>query len=96
MGITKQGWEKRKANGKGIACARNFCSMMATAKYLAVMDSDDLCYENRFELTLKEFAKNNPDIVYGECDLWRPETGEVKKRVGEFSSREFDFEYLKK
>lgn len=83
-------------SGIGIACARNFGSVMASADYIAVMDSDDLCYDYRFELTLEKFAKINPDILYGDFDIWIPETGEIKKRVGDYAPRDFDIDYIKK
>ena len=65
--------------GKGIASARNFGNVLALSEYIAVVDSDDINYPERLELTLKELEKG-ADVVYGDIDLWFVETGEIKKR----------------
>ena len=82
-------------NGIGISCARNFGNAMATSKYIAVMDSDDVCYSDRLDLSLQKLEQGF-DVVYGEVDHWWPETGEVRKRDNECFSREFDLESYKK
>jgi glycosyltransferase involved in cell wall biosynthesis len=83
-------------NGRGIACARNFGNMMAKADIIAVMDSDDVSYPFRFELTLKEFKEKNCDLVYGEIDYWNDETENTKKRDNEYYSRKFDLKTYQK
>lgn len=56
-------------NGMGIACARNFGNEVASSEIIAVMDSDDICYPTRFELTLEAFSEK-VDVVYGDYDYF--------------------------
>lgn len=79
--------------GKGIASARNFGNMLAKSDYIAVVDSDDINFPDRLELTLKEF-QNGADVVYGDIDLWFEDTGEVRKRE-KHQPQEFDIEEFK-
>lgn len=44
-------------NGIGIPAARNFGTMMAKSEYIAVVDSDDICYPDRLKLSLEKFEK---------------------------------------
>ncbi|MCX6810745.1 MAG: glycosyltransferase [Candidatus Berkelbacteria bacterium] len=81
--------------GKAIASARNFGSVLSSSKYIAVADSDDLCYEYRFEETIKAFEKNDADVVYGDMDYWYPETGLIEKRDDQYKAKEFSLEELK-
>lgn len=84
------------ANGIGIASARNFGTMMAKGKYIAVTDSDDICYPDRLELTIQEFKKKKTDLVYSDIDMWYEDSGRVVKRSGNYSARVFDLNYFKK
>lgn len=81
-------------HGSGIAGARNYGNIMALAPYVAVMDSDDMCYPNRFKLTLDAFSEG-ADIVYGEVDMWDPVTGKTTKRNDEYAATDFDLERFK-
>lgn len=86
-------------NGIGIPAARNFGTMMAKSEYIAVVDSDDICYPDRLKLSLDKFETDNCDLVYGEIDFWNSETNEVRSRKEVepgFAAREFDLEYFKK
>lgn len=46
----------------GAASARNFGIKASVGKYVAILDSDDICMENRFEEQYK-FLENNPGYV---------------------------------
>jgi glycosyltransferase involved in cell wall biosynthesis len=81
-------------NGMGTASARNFGNHLASGKYIAVVDSDDICYPNRLALTLAEFKKG-ADLVYGVIDVWDGNDSEVKIRDDKYAAREFDLEYFK-
>lgn len=80
-------------NGMGIACARNFGNEVASSDIIAVMDSDDICYPNRFELTLEEMASSKSDILYSDIDYWYfEEYGRIEK----YQSRNFNIEDFKR
>ena len=83
-------------NGKGISAARNYGNMMAESEYLAVADSDDICFPGRSEETLTAFKKEKCDIVYGEIQVWDPETGDIRDRSLKYKARDFDLEHFKK
>ena len=78
-------------NGKGIVAARNFGIMLAKTELVTFLDSDDICYPERIELTLEAFAKESPDLTYGDLKRWDPETGEVTDQLPEFQPQKFDF-----
>jgi glycosyltransferase involved in cell wall biosynthesis len=52
----------------GPGLARNRGVSMARYELIAIMDSDDYSYKNRFELQIEEFKKNNIDLVGGQID----------------------------
>lgn len=79
-------------NGTGIVANRNFGNQMARGEYISIIDSDDLCYPERAELTLKEFERTGCDLVYGKMHLWNPETGEVKEREPKDEARDFNLD----
>jgi glycosyltransferase involved in cell wall biosynthesis len=83
------------AHGMGASCARNFACIQAKSDIVAIMDSDDVAYPKRAELTIKAFSKDKDlALFYGEFDLWYEKTGIIKDR--DFPVYEFDFERLKK
>lgn len=47
---------------KGLASALNFGLQFVETDYVARMDSDDICYKNRFEKQI-EFLQSNPEIA---------------------------------
>lgn len=51
----------------GAACARNLALSVAKGKYVAIMDSDDESFPNRFEKQLK-FMEDHEDVV--ACGTW--------------------------
>lgn len=82
------------AHGMGVNCARNFAAIQAKAEIVAILDSDDICYSNRIEITLKTFGKNKEaDIFYGHIDIWDELTGKIRDRKTPFI--EFSIEKLK-
>lgn len=78
-------------NGKGIAAARNFGIMLAETELLTFLDSDDICYPERIELTLKAFSEKKPDLTYGNLKRWDPQTNEETNQLPQFQPGEFDF-----
>ena len=83
-------------NGYGQAAARNFGNMLAQSKYIAVMDSDDIASSDRISLTLDAFERYNCDLVYGELEIWYPESNKISLRPDKYKARPFDIEYFKK
>jgi teichuronic acid biosynthesis glycosyltransferase TuaG len=53
-----------KTKNQGIAAARNKALSLATGRYIAVMDSDDLMSPERLEKELKALKEHNADFVY--------------------------------
>ena len=60
--------------GNGVACARNYGNLVARAKLIAVLDSDDLAKPDRVERVLKSYAIHKWDFY---CSA-RETIGEVK------------------
>ena len=83
-------------NGIGISSARNFGNMVSTGELIAVADSDDICYPNRFQRSVDEFEKSNCDIVYSMIDVWDPKTKDITKRDKNDCARDFDIEEFMK
>lgn len=79
-------------NGIGISAARNFGNMISSAEYIAVMDSDDVAYPNRFEQTLEVMAKKKPDVFYADIDYWYPNEDKIEK----YHSRPFNLSDFKR
>ncbi len=52
---------------QGVAASRNNGAANAKGKYIALMDSDDVCAANRLELQLN-FLENNPGIHATACE----------------------------
>lgn len=82
-------------NGKGIPAARNFGIMLAETELVTFLDSDDICYPDRIQLTLKAFLEHKPDLTYGNLMRWDPENQEVVDQLAQFQPSHFDFERFK-
>lgn len=54
------------AQNKGLANALNEGIKLAKNPIIARMDSDDICFENRFEVQMNYLTANNLDIVGGQ------------------------------
>ena len=65
---------------KGQCASLNYGIQRAKGKYIARLDHDDICYNNRFEKQV-EYMENHPDVVLcGACnDLWVD--GKIKKGI---------------
>lgn len=85
---------KLNNNGSGVASARNLGNILAQADLIAVMDSDDISYPYRFDLTIKEFKKKACDVVYGEIDWWEPENNKIWTRKSKWRSRDYNLKEL--
>lgn len=55
----------RQENG-GIAKARNTAFNVSSGKYIAVMDSDDVCNPERLKMSVEALKKYNADVVYSQ------------------------------
>lgn len=53
----------RNKHNTGAAAARNRCIEQAKGQYIAIMDADDLCGENRLEVQ-KTFLDKHPEIAF--------------------------------
>ena len=83
------------AHGMGACCARNFAAFQARSDIVAILDSDDICYPNRVDVTLRTFEKNpSGEIFYGHIDIWEEELDIVRERKLPFIP--FDLEKFKK
>ena len=58
---------KNKKNIR-LAATLNHCAQYATGKYIARMDGDDLCAEDRFEKEVEALRKN-PEIAIVSTDM---------------------------
>jgi len=55
---------------KWIADCLNDCMKIAKGKYIAVMESDDYSYSNRFEILYNISVEKNLDFVIPACNEW--------------------------
>lgn len=56
----------RHKNNKGACAARNTGIFFSKGDYIAFQDSDEVWYENKLELELKELISNDADLVFGK------------------------------
>lgn len=81
------------AHGMGASCARNFAAMHASSDLVAILDSDDICYPNRVDVTLEAFNKNpDADVFYANFDIWEERSGIIRERktpYTEFNLKKF-------
>lgn len=76
----------------GLVHALNLGISLAEGKYIARMDSDDICAENRFELQLACFEQDQAvDIVSGNVNF----IDENSENIGKLIHENFSFEILK-
>tara|TARA_R110001583_G_scaffold1285_1_gene10554 strand:- start:22944 stop:23960 length:1017 start_codon:yes stop_codon:yes gene_type:complete len=76
----------------GLVHALNLGISLAKGKYIARMDSDDICVENRFELQLACFEQDHTvDIVSGNVNF----IDENSENIGKLTHKNFSFEKLK-
>lgn len=59
-------------DNKGLACALNYGIKFIKTEYVARMDSDDICFPNRFEKQLDFFSKNDHAEICGTgiCEFY--------------------------
>jgi glycosyltransferase involved in cell wall biosynthesis len=50
---------------RGLAFARNLAIRESSNELIAVMDSDDVCVQDRFEFQIQEFFDENTDVIGG-------------------------------
>lgn len=64
---------------KGLVKSLNIAFSYANGSYIARMDSDDICYENRFSNEMEFIKKNNLDFVATAIDLIDTDGEKIKK-----------------
>ena len=67
------------SENKGLVSARNTLVGMAQAKYIALLDSDDLADPRRFELQLKYLQSNHLDLCGADHWVLHQSTGKIKR-----------------
>lgn len=85
-------------NGAGVSAARNMGNMLAQGDYIAVMDSDDIAYPERFEQSMAAVNDTGAGIVYGDIDWWDADADKVWRRDAtnsQYYSRPFDLNQLR-
>lgn len=67
----------------GLGASRHQAILQASSEIIGVMDSDDICVENRFELQIKKFQDSQVDVVGGYIAefISRPENSERIRQV---------------
>jgi len=53
----------------GLTKSLNKMVKLSKGKYIARMDSDDICREDRFEKELELIKKSNADVVFSNCEI---------------------------
>lgn len=66
--------------GRGVSCARNFGNLLAKAKLIAVLDSDDLAKPERAEKAIKSYKKHKWDFYCARRETLNLVTGEIKQQ----------------
>ena len=72
----------RMDENRGLALARKFAISESSNELIAVMDSDDVCVEDRFECQIQEFSDGKTDVVGGwieEFNVYPGDQGLVRK-----------------
>lgn len=74
---------------QGQSVARNVAIGMAKGSYISFLDSDNLWFPNKLELSLKAFSDNpSADIVYGDGVIIDESGGELsRKNMARYSGR---------
>lgn len=81
-------------HGIGVCSARNFAVIQASSNIVAILDSDDIAYPDRIDITLETFKKNKDgDIFYAHLDIWEEESDVIRER--ELGFVPFDLEKFK-
>jgi len=81
--------------GGGPAIARNFGNLLAKTEIIVVVDSDDLNYPERLDITYDFFQKNpETDLFYAHADVWEIEKNLRRERRLPFTP--FSIEEFKK
>ena len=66
----------RMSKNKGLAVSRKLAISEASTELVAVMDSDDICAENRFELQLEEFSNPKTQVIGGWIEEFNRSPGD--------------------
>tara|TARA_B110000008_G_scaffold119161_2_gene121846 strand:+ start:4457 stop:5284 length:828 start_codon:yes stop_codon:yes gene_type:complete len=72
---------------KGLAFARKLAINEASNELIAVMDSDDVCVKDRFEVQMREFSDEKTDVVGGwieEFNVYPGDQGIIRKTPTEY------------
>lgn len=83
---------------KGPGSARNTGVNSTTSDYVAIMDSDDICYPERFELQIRALSCGDIDIVGGHISEFQTNFKNDKKKPSRsiyLSDRDIKLNYKK-
>ena len=74
---------------RGLAFARKLAISESSNELIAVMDSDDVCVKNRFEVQIQEFADEKTDVIGGwieEFNVHPGDQGVIRKTPIDYES----------
>ena len=74
---------------RGLAFARKLAISESSNELIAVMDSDDVCVQDRFEVQIQEFSNENTDVIGGwieEFHVYPGDQGVIRKTPIDYES----------
>lgn len=74
---------------RGVGFARKLGVSESSNELIAVMDSDDVCVQDRFEVQIQEFSDENTDVIGGwieEFNVYPGDQGRIRKTPIDYES----------
>jgi len=74
---------------RGLAFVRKLAISESANELIAVMDSDDVCVQDRFEVQIQEFSDENTDVIGGwieEFNVYPGDQGLIRKTPLDYES----------